>query len=82
MVQECTNGEESSAEQDGDTRSRKKGHGVVVKKALDEAYTSHLCLSSFCLFFYISYVCIFLPTEERVNMQRENKAVVMNAIGT
>lgn len=60
MVEECTNREESPAEQDGNTRSRKKGLGVVIKKALDEAYTSQLCLSSFVFFLYI--ICLYFST--------------------
>lgn len=73
VVEECTKCEESAAERRGNPREEERGVGGVIKKALDEACTSRLCLSSFVFFFNISYVCIFLPTEERVNKRTGSK---------
>lgn len=56
-----------------------KGQEVVVQKALDGTYT--LCLTLFVFFISISYVCIFLPTEERVVTERR-KSQCMNVMGT
>lgn len=60
-----------------ETQERKGvgGAGGVIEKALDEACTSCLCLSSLYFFFNISYVCIFLPTEERVKKTRRESEV-------
>lgn len=46
------------------------GAGGVIKKALDEACTSCLFVI-IVLFCNVSYVCIFLPTKERVNKPEE-----------
>lgn len=65
-VGECTKCEESTA---GTTTEREKNGGGRGHNEHLMKLTSRLCFSSFTFFFYISYVCIFLPTEKRVIKQ-------------
>lgn len=71
-IQECTKYEESAAERDGNTREKRgwwggRGHRESTWWSL--YFTPMFVI--IVLFFNISYVCIFLPTEERVNKLRE-----------
>lgn len=77
MFSECTPHKEICSR--ARWKDETKGQEVVVQKALDGTYT--LCLTLFVFFISISYVCIFLPTEERVVTERR-KSQCMNVMGT
>lgn len=78
VVQACTN-VRNLQQSEMETRTR-KGVGGLLKKALDEACTSRLCLSSFVFFFYIYHMYVFFYN--RILCEQTEEAECMNVMGT